>query len=312
MDISLKIARGTAEIKVRQSRKMKDIMLNTDLKSLKLFKRGKVRDIYELGDKLLLVATDRISAFDVVLPSGIPQKGRVLTALSLFWFDFCRDIITNHLIPLRLAFLPEQEKKLLQGRAMLVKKAKPIPVECIVRGYLSGSAWKEYQSQGLVSGIKLPPRLQQADKLQEPIFTPSTKAETGHDVNITFAELQNLVGTELASKLRQVSIKVYLKASPYAEEKGIIIADTKFEFGIYEGEVILIDELLTPDSSRFWSKEEYEPGKPQPSFDKQFVRDYLEGLNWDKKPPAPELPPEVIEETSRKYLEAYRRLLDLG
>ena len=291
---------------------MKDIVLNTDLKSLRLFKRGKVRDIYELGDKLLLVATDRISAFDVVLPSGIPQKGRVLTALSLFWFDFCRDIITNHLIPLRLAFLPEQEKKLLQGRAMLVKKAKPIPVECIVRGYLSGSAWKEYQSQGLVSGIKLPPRLQQADKLQEPIFTPSTKAETGHDVNITFAELQNLVGTELASKLRQVSIKVYLKASPYAEEKGIIIADTKFEFGIYEGEVILIDELLTPDSSRFWSKEEYEPGKPQPSFDKQFVRDYLEGLNWDKKPPAPELPPEVIEETSRKYLEAYRRLLALG
>ncbi|MCL0057826.1 phosphoribosylaminoimidazolesuccinocarboxamide synthase [Dehalococcoidales bacterium] len=288
---------------------MKEIVLDTDLKSLKLFKKGKVRDIYELDDKLLIVATDRISAFDVVLPCGIPQKGRVLTALSLFWFDFCQDIITNHLIPLRLTPLPEQERKLLEGRAMLVKKVNPIPVECIVRGYLSGSAWKEYQSDGSVSGIKLPPDLQQAEKLEMPIFTPSTKAKTGHDVNITFDQLQNLVGTELALKLRQVSIKIYLKASPYAEERGIIIADTKFEFGIYQEEVILIDELLTPDSSRFWAKEEYEPGKPQPSFDKQLIRDYLEGLNWDKKPPAPELPPEVIEETSRKYLAVYRRLM---
>ncbi len=291
---------------------MKDVVLNTDLKSLKLFKRGKVRDIYDLGDKLLIVATDRISAFDVVIPSGIPQKGRILTALSLFWFDFCQDIIANHLIPLSLTFLPEQERKLLEGRAMLVKKANPILVECVVRGYLSGSAWKEYQSHGSVCGIKLPPGLQEAEKLPEPIFTPSTKAQTGHDVNITFDELQNLVGTELASKLRQVSLKIYLKASGYAEERGIIIADTKFEFGTGEGEVMLIDELLTPDSSRFWSKEEYEPGKSQPSFDKQFVRDYLNGLKWDKTPPAPELPPEVIEETSRKYLEACNRLLDQG
>jgi len=288
---------------------MKDIVLDTDLKSLTLFKRGKVRDIYELDDRLLIIATDRISAFDVVLPSGISQKGRVLTALSLFWFDFCQDIIPNHLIPLRLTFLPEQERKLLQGRVMLVKKADPIPVECVVRGYLSGSAWKEYQSEGAVSGIKLPPGLQEADKLPEPIFTPSTKAKTGHDINLTFDQLQNLVGAELASRLRQVSLKIYLKASPYADKRGIIIADTKFEFGICEGEVILIDELFTPDSSRFWSKEEYEPGKPQPSFDKQFVRDYLESINWDKNPPAPELPPEVIEETSRKYLEAYKRLL---
>jgi len=291
---------------------MKDVVLNTDLKSLKLFKRGKVRDIYDLGDKLLIVATDRISAFDVVIPSGIPQKGRILTALSLFWFDFCQDIIANHLIPLSLTFLPEQERKLLEGRAMLVKKANPILVECVVRGYLSGSAWKEYQSQGSVCGIKLPPGLQEAEKLPEPIFTPSTKAQTGHDVNITFDELQNLVGAELASKLRQVSLKIYLKASDYAEKRGIIIADTKFEFGTDEGEVMLIDELLTPDSSRFWSKEEYEPGKSQPSFDKQFVRDYLNGLKWDKTPPAPELPPEVIEETSKKYREACNRLLDRG
>ena len=291
---------------------MEDIVLNTDLKSLKLFKKGKVRDIYDLDDKLLIVATDRISAFDVVIPSGIPQKGRVLTTLSLFWFDFCQDIIANHLIPLRLTFLPEQERKLLEGRTMLVKKTNPIPVECIVRGYLSGSAWKEYQSKGSVSGIKLPPRLQESEKLPEPIFTPSTKAQTGHDVNITFDELQNLVGAELASKLRQASLKIYLKASDYAEKRGIIIADTKFEFGIGDGEVILIDELLTPDSSRFWSKEGYKPGKPQPSFDKQFARDYLNGLEWDKTPPAPELPPEIIEETSRKYLEACNRLLDRG
>jgi len=257
---------------------MENIVLDTNLKSLKLFKKGKVRDIYDLDDKLLIVATDRISAFDVVIPSGIPQKGRVLTTLSLFWFDFCQDIIANHLIPLRLTFLPEQERKLLEGRTMLVKKTNPIPVECIVRGYLSGSAWKEYQSQESVSGIKLPPGLQESEKLPEAIFTPSTKAQTGHDVNITFDELQNLVGAELASKLRQASLKIYLKASDYAEKRGIIIADTKFEFGIGDGEVILIDELLTPDSSRFWSKEEYKPGKPQPSFDKQFAPKVFRGM----------------------------------
>lgn len=292
---------------------MKEVILDTDLISLNLFKKGKVRDIYELDNMLLIVATDRISAFDVVLPNGIPQKGEVLTALSIFWFGFTRDVIANHVIPFILRVIPhlsDKEKKLLEGRAMLVKKSKPLPVECIVRGYLSGSAWKEYQCKGTVCGIKLPPRLQESAKLEEPIFTPSTKAETGHDMNITFEELQNLVGVELASKLREVSLDIYLKASEYAEERGIIIADTKFEFGLYRGEVILIDELLTPDSSRFWSKEEYAPGKSQPSFDKQFVRDYLERIKWDKNPPAPELPPEVIDETSKKYLEAYKRLLD--
>jgi len=291
---------------------MKEVILDTDLKGLKLFKKGKVRDIYELDNMLLIVATDRISAFDVVLPNGIPQKGEVLTALSIFWFGFSRDVIANHVIPVvprGIPHLSEEERKLLEGRAMLVKKTKPLPVECIVRGYLSGSAWKEYQSERSVSGIELPPGLQESAKLEEPIFTPSTKAETGHDENITFKELQNLVGVEIAAKLWEVSLSIYLKASEYAEERGIIIADTKFEFGFHKGEVILIDELLTPDSSRFWSKEEYEPGKPQPSFDKQFVRDYLEGIKWDKNPPAPELPSEVIEETSKKYLEAYKRLL---
>ncbi|MBM3120309.1 MAG: phosphoribosylaminoimidazolesuccinocarboxamide synthase [Chloroflexi bacterium] len=289
---------------------MKELVLNTNLKSLKLLKRGKVRDIYELGEHhLIIIATDRISAFDVVLPNGIPQKGKILNALSLFWFGFTKDIISNHVLIGETPHLPKEERELIEGRAMLVKKAKPLPVECIVRGYLSGSAWKEYQSYGSVAGMKLPAGLLESAKLAEPIFTPSTKVETGHDVNITFNELQNLVGEELAARLRGVSISIYLKASGYAEDKGIIIADTKFEFGLYKGEVVLIDELLTPDSSRFWSKEEYEPGKPQPSFDKQYVRDYLEGINWDKNPPAPELPPEVIAETGKKYQEAYKRLL---
>jgi phosphoribosylaminoimidazole-succinocarboxamide synthase len=291
---------------------MKEVILDTDLKGLKLFKKGKVRDIYELDNMLLIIATDRISAFDVVLPNGIPQKGEILTALSVFWFGFSREVIANHVIPVvprGIPHLSEKERKLLEGRSMLVKKTKPLPVECIVRGYLSGSAWNEYQGEGKVSGIKLPSGLQESAKLEEPIFTPSTKAETGHDKNITFRELQNLVGVELASRLRDASIGIYLKASEYAEERGIIIADTKFEFGFYKGEVILIDELLTPDSSRFWSKEKYKSGKSQSSFDKQFVRDYLEGIKWDKNPPAPELPPEVIEETSQKYLEAYKRLL---
>jgi len=290
---------------------MKEVILKTDLKSLNLFKRGKVRDIYELGDRhLIIIATDRISAFDIVLPNGIPQKGNILTTLSLFWFGVTRDVIANHVLLEESLHLPEEESNFLKGRSMLVKKIKPLPVECVVRGYLSGSAWNEYQRDGLVSGIELPPGFQESAKLEEPIFTPSTKAETGHDVNITLEELRNLVGVDIASKLREVSLNIYLKASEYAEERGIIIADTKFEFGLYKGEVILIDELLTPDSSRFWSKEEYEPGKPQPSFDKQFVRDYLEGIKWDKNPPAPELPPEIIEETSKKYLEARKRLLD--
>ncbi len=287
-----------------------NVVTKTKLKKLKLLKRGKVRDIYEYQDKLVIVATDRISAFDVVLPNGIPEKGKILTALSLFWFGFTRDIIPNHVLLGEMPHLSREERELVEGRTMVVKKTKPIPVECIVRGYLSGSAWKEYQSEGTVCGIKLPLRLQESAKMSQPIFTPSTKADTGHDVNITFAELQNLVGAELAAKLQEVSIDIYLKASECAEGRGIIIADTKFEFGFYEGEVILIDELLTPDSSRFWSKEEYEPGKSQPSFDKQYVRDYLEKINWDKNSPAPELPPEVIQETSKKYLEAHKRLLN--
>lgn len=291
---------------------MKEAILSTDIKSLKLFKRGKVRDVYELDNRLLIVATDRISAFDVVLPNGIPHKGKVLTALSGFWFALTRDIVDNHVIDTTtkgIAHLSAKETRILEGRSMLVKKARPLPAECIVRGYLSGSAWKEYQSKGSISGIKLSRGLRESARLEEPIFTPSTKAETGHDLNITFQELQKLIGADLAAKLRGISLEIYLKASGYAEERGIIIADTKFEFGLYDGEIIVIDELLTPDSSRFWSKGEYEPGKPQPSFDKQFVRDYLERIKWDKNPPAPKLPAEVVRETSEKYLEAYRRLL---
>jgi len=292
---------------------MKEVILSTNLKGLKLFKKGKVRDIYELENMLLIVATDRISAFDVILPNGIPGKGEVLTALSLFWFSFTEDIIANHVLPIRLFELPHLSKKerdSLAGRTMVVKKTSTLPAECIVRGYLSGSAWKEYRVKGSASGIKLSPGLEESAKLEEPIFTPSTKAESGHDINITFKELQNLVGAETAVKLKEVSIDIYLKASRYTEERGIIIADTKFEFGLYKEKMILIDEVLTPDSSRFWLKEAYEPGKPQPSFDKQYVRDYLESVNWDKNPPGPELPTEVIEETSKKYLEAYNRLLN--
>jgi phosphoribosylaminoimidazole-succinocarboxamide synthase len=288
---------------------MKQVLLYTNLKSLPLYKRGKVRDIYDFGDQLVVIATDRISAFDVILPDGTPQKGKVLNAVSLFWFGLTRDIIGNHVSGGEMPPLSEEERELTKGRSMLVKKAKPLPVECIVRGYLSGSAWKEYHRQGIVGGIKFTPGFQESEKLPEPVFTPSTKAEIGHDANITFKELRNMVGAEMAAKLRKISFSLYSKASEYAEEKGIIIADTKFEFGLYNDEVILIDEVLTPDSSRFWAKEKYEPGKPQPSFDKQFVRDYLEGIGWDKNPPAPKLPCEVIEGTRQKYLEAYRRLL---
>ena len=291
---------------------MKETILNTNLTSLKLFKKGKVRDIYKLEDMLLIIATDRISAFDLVLLNGIPHKGEILTTLSLFWFDFTRDIIANHILPVGLMEhyrLSQEEMNVLTGRTMLVKKAKPLPAECIVRGYLSGSAWKEYQSKGEISGIKLKPGLLESAKLEMPIFTPSTKAENGHDENIDFKQLQNLVGVENAARLRDISINIYLKASEHAEDKGLIIADTKFEFGLYNDEVILIDEILTPDSSRFWPREGYKPGKPQPSFDKQYVRDYLEWINWDKKPPVPELPSEVVEKTQNKYQEALKRLL---
>ncbi len=288
---------------------MTNVVVDTDLKGLKLFKRGKVRDVYTYEDKLLIISTDRISAFDVVLPNGIPQKGEVLTALSIFWFNFCQDIISNHLVKGEIPFLNEADKKTIEGRSMLVKKTEPIKAECIVRGYLSGSAWKEYQSTGKVTGITLPPGLKESQKLDKPIFTPSTKAETGHDVNISFPELVKLVGNDIAHKIQEVSLKIYVKAADYAERKGIIIADTKFEFGLYKGQLLLIDEALTPDSSRFWSKAEYAVGTNPPSFDKQYVRDYLESIKWDKNPPAPQLPPAIIAETSKKYLEAKKRLI---
>ncbi|MCS7228902.1 MAG: phosphoribosylaminoimidazolesuccinocarboxamide synthase [Candidatus Kryptonium sp.] len=284
----------------------------TNIPEAKLFKRGKVRDIYEVDGKFLIVATDRISAFDVVLPNPIPYKGYVLNQISIFWFDFLKDVVKNHFLTSDVEEFPEVFKKNYEQvayRSMLVKKAKPLPVECIVRGYISGSAWKDYKRSGEVCGIKLPQGLRESDKLEEPLFTPSTKAETGHDENITFEKVVDLIGKELAEKVRDLSLEIYIKAEKYARERGIIIADTKFEFGLDEnGEVLLIDEVLTPDSSRFWPLSDYEPGKSQPSFDKQYVRDYLESINWDKQPPAPELPTEVIEKTSEKYLEAYRLL----
>jgi phosphoribosylaminoimidazole-succinocarboxamide synthase len=287
-----------------------EALLSTDLPDLKLFKRGKVRDIYDLGDRILIVATDRISAFDVVLPSAIPHKGKVLTKLSSFWFDFTRDLVPNHLITSDFRRFPEELRRYwtLEGRAMLVRKAKPLPVECVVRGYISGSAWREYREKSSVCGIKLPKGLRESDRLPEPIFTPATKAETGHDINITEEEVQRLIGGELAEFVREKSIAVYEKAAAYAERRGVIIADTKMEFGLSGDRVILIDELLTPDSSRFWPKEGYSPGRAQPSFDKQFVRDYLESVGWDKRPPAPELPEHIIERTSQKYLEALEKL----
>lgn len=289
---------------------MEKALFQTDIKEVPLLKRGKVRDIYDLGDRLLIVATDRISAFDVVLPTPIPDKGKILTLMTLFWLDFLKDIVENHLITAYIEEYPEilkSYKEILHQRSMIVKKAKVIPVECIVRGYITGSAMKEYQKTGKVCGIKLPEGLKEADKLPEPIFTPSTKAEEGHDINITFDELINIVGKEVAETLRDLSLKLYIKASNYAESRGIIIADTKFEFGFYEGKIILIDEVLTPDSSRFWPKDEYEPGKPQKSFDKQFIRDWLSSLPWEEKAP-PTIPPDIVEKTRAKYFEALYRL----
>ncbi|MCS7252904.1 MAG: phosphoribosylaminoimidazolesuccinocarboxamide synthase [Armatimonadota bacterium] len=283
----------------------------TNLSSVPLLKRGKVRDIYRVDGALLLVATDRISAFDVVLPTPIPDKGLILTQLSVFWFERTKHIVPNHLITARADEFPSElqsERDVLEGRSMLVKLANPLPIECVVRGYITGSAWKEYAATGEVCGIKLPKGLKMCEKLPEPIFTPATKALVGHDENITFDQVVSMVGTELAERVKELSLQVYDFASKHAEERGIIIADTKFEFGLLEGELILIDELLTPDSSRFWDMETYEPGKPQESFDKQFVRDYLESINWDKQPPAPELPEDVVERTRQRYWEAYRRL----
>jgi phosphoribosylaminoimidazole-succinocarboxamide synthase len=283
----------------------------TRFSDVDFFKRGKVRDVYDLKEKLLIVSTDRISCFDVVLPTCIPSKGEVLTALSLFWFKFTEDIVPNHLITVDLNEYPQAllpYKNILKGRSMLVKKAKTVPVECIVRGYLSGSGWKEYQQSQSICGIKLPPGLKESDKLPEPIFTPSTKEDAGHDINVSQDYVEKELGKEITSRLKELSLAIYSKASAYAESKGIIIADTKFEFGHYDGEIILIDEVLTPDSSRFWPMDQYRPGGSQPSFDKQFVRDYLETLDWDKTPPGPELPDDIVKKTSEKYMQALRMI----
>ncbi len=285
---------------------MNEIILKTEFPDIPLLKRGKVRDIYDLGEYLLLVATDRISAFDVILPNGIPGKGRVLTKISVFWFKQMEGIIQNHVIFTNVKDFPERLRAygdILEGRSMLVKKTSPVPVECVVRGYLSGSGWKEYKNGGTVCGISLIGGLVESSRLNEPIFTPSTKAEEGHDINISFDKVADLVGRNMAERLRNVSIRVYSKAREIAEKKGIIIADTKFEFGLYEGELMLIDELLTPDSSRFWSMKGYTPGKGQDSFDKQIVRDYLLTLDWNQTYPGPVLPDEIVEKTAARYNE---------
>ncbi len=288
------------------------VIHETNLPGIKLLSRGKVRDIYAVGeDKLLVVATDRISAFDVVLDKGIPDKGRVLTQLSCFWFDRFKDLVPTHFLAAQMADYPKELQAFadqIGGRSMLVKKAEPFPIECVVRGYLAGSGWKEYRSNGTVCGIKLPAGLMESSRLDEPIFTPATKSQTGHDENISFDETARRIGMAAAEKLRDLSIRLYTEARKYAEERGIIIADTKFEWGQIGNEFILIDEVLTPDSSRFWPMDGYEPGKSQPSFDKQFVRDYLESTHWNKTPPPPPLPAEVVEKTSQKYRDAYRLL----
>lgn len=284
---------------------------NTDFIRLPLFIKGKVRNVYDLGDKLLIVVTDRISAFDVVFSELIPNKGVVLNSISAFWFDYTKDVIGNHVITTDVNQYPKELsafKEELQGRSMLVKKIDMVPAECIVRGYLEGSGLKEYNETGCICGIKLPAGLKQADKLPEPIFTPSTKESEGHDINVSFEGLCETVGVEMANKLRDASINLYLKASKHAESKGLILADTKFEFGMSNGELVVGDEVCTPDSSRFWAMDEYQPGKAQKSFDKQYLREYLETLTWDKQPPAPKLPEEVINKTEAKYIEAYERI----
>lgn len=289
-----------------------DVLRETNLRGLKLLKRGKVRDIYDLDDRLLIVASDRISAYDVVMDDPIPDKGRILTQMSLFWFDKVSHIVPNHVIASDPTDYPspcDHFADQLRGRSMLVRKAEPLAVECIVRGYLSGSGWKEYLEQGSVCGIKLPEGLKESQELPSPIFTPSTKAEEGiHDENISFERAAEVIGQDLAEKVREISLAIYQYGRDYAIERGIIIADTKFEFGLCDGQLILIDEVLTPDSSRFWPADEYEPGRPQKSFDKQFLRDYLTEIGWAKQPPPPKLPDEIIQKTREKYLEALRRL----
>ena len=288
---------------------MERVLLNTNFQDLKLFNRGKVRDIYDLGDKLLIITTDRISVFDSVLPNGIPNKGRILTQLSVFWFNYTKNIIKNHLITADIEKFPEKVKKysdVLNGRSMLVEKAKRIDVECVVRGYLTGSAWNEYRKGNSICGISLPRGLRESERLSEPIFTPAIKMTSGHDINVNEEKLIELIGAELTNRLREKSLEIYKMASRKAEENGIIIADTKFEFGLRNGELILIDELLTPDSSRFWLMDDYSPGKPQKSLDKQFVRDYLQRIRWNKEPPAPKLPEDIVRKTSERYLIAYK------
>jgi len=287
-------------------------LMQSNIPELPLLARGKVRDIYAAGDdRLLLVATDRISAFDCVLPNPIPDKGRILTQISLFWLEFFKDLVPNHLITADIDQYPEPLRACrdqLEGRSMLVRRARMVEVECVARGYLAGSGWKEYRSSGTVCGIPLPPGLRECSRLPEPLFTPAYKAQSGHDENIPFSKVESLAGKETAARLRDLTLEIYSRAAAYAESRGILLADTKFEFGWVGETLVLADEVLTPDSSRFWPADAYEPGKPQPSFDKQYVRDYLESLAWDKQPPAPELPPDVVEKTAEKYHEAYRRL----
>jgi len=301
---------------------MEQALMETNISEYPLFARGKVRDVYDLEDKLLMVATDRISAFDVVLPTGIPGKGRILTQMSLFWFELVKDVTENHLITASVDEYPDDLKKyrdILEGRSMLVKKAERIDIECVVRGYMAGSLWKEYKSKALcfgksdtieLYGLQFPSHLTESERLPYPVFTPTTKAEEGHDQSLTFEEVKKMVGEKQALDLRSRSIRIYKKAADYAERRGMIIADTKFEFGRLDGKLILIDEIFSPDSSRFWDKRLYKQGRPQESFDKQYVRDYLESIRWDKKPPAPELPEEVVEKTLEKYQEAYNRLVE--
>ncbi len=290
---------------------MNENLSDTNIPELKLFKKGKVREVYEVEDHVLIVASDRISAFDYVLPSLIPDKGKVLTQLSRFWFEYTSLICPNHMVSTEVEEYPSQLRKhapLLEKRSMLAKKTEVFPVECVVRGYLTGSGWKDYLASGKTSGVKLPPGLQLGDRLEEVIFTPATKAEEGHDINISFKEMQKLVGTELSQKIKKISIDLYQKASLHALSKGIIIADTKFEFGIYEGGIMLVDEIFTPDSSRFWPVSTYSPGQSQPSLDKQFVRDYLESTDWDKQSDPPQLPDSIIEQTAERYREIFRLL----
>ncbi len=289
----------------------KSVLLETEITGVERHGRGKVRDVYRVDGQLLIVATDRISAFDYILPTGIPDKGRVLTQLSIFWFDFLRELTPTHFLTADVGKYPEPLQRYrdqLDGRSMLVKRARMIEIECVARGYLSGSGWKEYQQQGTVCGIRLPAGLRESDKLPEPIFTPATKAQTGHDENISFEQTANVIGADLAARLRDLTLAIYEKAARYAETRGIIIADTKFEFGFVGDELVLGDEVLTPDSSRFWPAETWRPGNSQFSYDKQFVRDYLESIRWNKQPPAPPLPEEVAQKTSEKYRQAYRVL----